>query len=165
VAGVAPGDAVAMTASLAGLGALVPASATLFTVLNWAGAACLIWRGWKLWRSAGACRRAVSPRERSALAVFGHAALVTALNPKGIVFFIAFVPQFVDASAPIAPQFTVLIATFVSLAALNALALALLAARLRDGLRRPSVLRAVGRTGGAAMIGMGVLTALTRRTA
>ncbi|WP_371156469.1 LysE family translocator [Jannaschia sp. 2305UL9-9] len=165
--GVALGDAIAMTASLAGLGALVLASATLFTVLKWIGAAYLMWMGIKLWRSAGSMTLgAVSTQSKvSPRAVFGHAAVVTAFNPKSIVFFIAFVPQFIDAGAPLAPQFAILIATFVGLAALNALAFALLAARLRDGLRRPAVLRGLGRLGGAALMTMGVITALTRRTA
>lgn len=165
-AGVALGDAVAMTASLAGLGALVLASATLFTVLKWIGAAYLMWMGWTLWRSAGGPTAGDAPEaEVGGGAVFRHAAVVTALNPKSIVFFIAFVPQFIDARAPLGPQFAVLIATFVALAALNALAYALLAARLRDGMRRPWVLRATGRAGGAVLMGMGVVTALARRTA
>ncbi|TFL20028.1 LysE family translocator [Jannaschia formosa] len=165
-AGVALGDAVAMTASLAGLGALVLASATLFTVLKWVGAGYLIWMGWKLWRSAGGLALGdVDPAQVGGRAVFWHAAVVTALNPKSIVFFIAFVPQFVDAGAPLGPQFAVLIVTFVTLAVVNVLIYALLASRLRDGLRRPSVLRAMGRAGGAALMGMGVLTAFTRRSA
>ncbi|GIT91173.1 lysine transporter LysE [Jannaschia pagri] len=164
--GVALGDAVAMGASLAGLGALVLASATLFTVLKWIGAAYLVWMGWKLWRSAGAMTlgEVATEGEVTPRAVFGHAAVVTALNPKSIVFFIAFVPQFIDPNAALGPQFAILIATFVGLATLNALAYALLAARLRDGLRRPSVLRAMGRLGGAALMAMGAATALTRRT-
>ena len=166
-AGVALGDAVAMSASLAGLGALVLASATLFTVLKWAGAAYLVWMGWRLFRSAGSARlgeigggRDVGTRE-----VFGHAALVTALNPKSIVFFIAFVPQFLRPSEPLLPQFAVLIATFVTLATLNALAYALLADRLRARLRRPAVLRGMTRAGGVALMAMGAATALTRRAA
>ena len=165
--GVALGDAVAMTASLAGLGALVLASATLFTLLKWVGAAYLVWIGLKLWRSAGqatlgdlAGSGAVAPR-----AVFGHAALVTALNPKSIVFFIAFVPQFLRPADPLLPQFAVLIATFVTLAALNALAFALMADRMGRGLRRPAMLRAMTRAGGAALMAMGAVTALARRTA
>jgi threonine/homoserine/homoserine lactone efflux protein len=163
--GVALGDGAAMTASLAGLGALVLASATLFNVLKWVGAAYLVWTGWKLWRSAGEMTLRAAPEGAAGRAVFWHAALVTALNPKSIVFFIAFVPQFIDPSAPLGPQFAVLTATFVTLAVINTLVYALLAARLRDGLRRPRVLRALGRAGGAALMGMGVLTALTRRTA
>lgn len=163
-AGVAAGDALAMTASLAGLGALVMASATLFTALKWIGAAYLIFMGVKLWRSAGTARlespgdgRAVSARE-----VFGQAALVTALNPKSIVFFIAFVPQFVRPTEPLLPQFAILVTTF---ATLNALAYALLADRLRSGLRRPAVIGAITRAGAAALVAMGVATALTRRSA
>ncbi|MEL6587543.1 MAG: LysE family transporter [Pseudomonadota bacterium] len=165
--GVALGDFLAMSASLAGLGALVLASATLFTILKWVGAAYLIWMGWRLWRSADGMTLAevqanahVTPK-----AVFGHAALVTALNPKSIVFFIAFVPQFIDPAAPLLPQFSILVATFVTLAAVNSLIYALLAARLRDGLRRPSVLRLLGKAGGGALMAMGAVTALTKRTA
>ncbi|MGB3407165.1 MAG: LysE family translocator [Jannaschia sp.] len=166
-AGVALGDGIAMTASLLGLGAVVMASATLFTVLKWIGAGYLVWMGVKLWRSAGAMTlgRVPSHADIPARAVFGHATMVTSLNPKSIAFFIAFVPQFIDTSAPLPAQFVVLVTTFVTLATLNAFVLALLAARLRDGLRRPPVLQAIARTGGAAMIAMGALTALTRRTA
>lgn len=164
-AGVALGDFIAMTASLLGLGALVLASATLFTILKWMGAVYLIWLGIKLLRSPvgfglepTAIDHGQSPRS-----IFGHAAMVTALNPKSIAFFIAFVPQFVDTSTPLTPQFAILISTFVGLAALNALAYALLADRLRAGIGRPQVLRTLTRAGGAALIGMGVLTATLRR--
>jgi len=56
--------------------------------------------------------------------VFAHTAVVTALNPKGIVFFVAFVPQFLIPEAALLPQFAILTATFVSLATLNTLAYA-----------------------------------------
>ncbi|WP_417523101.1 LysE family translocator [Marinovum sp.] len=166
-AGVATGDFIAMTASLAGLGALVLASATLFTLLKWLGAAYLVWLGIKLLRSAPSdglaaerIRADVTPR-----GVFGHAAAVTALNPKSIAFFIAFVPQFLDPAAPLVPQFAVLIATFVGLAALNALAFALLADRLRRMISRPGVITWITRAGGGALIAMGVMTASLRRAA
>ncbi|MCE8418104.1 LysE family translocator [Rhodovulum sulfidophilum] len=162
--GVALGDLIAMTASLAGLGALVLASATLFTALKWIGAAYLVWLGIRLFRSPPVLAEDVAPAPRPARAVFGHAALVTALNPKSIAFFIAFVPQFLRPEAPLAPQFAVLIATFVSLAALNALAYALLADRLRAQIRRAAVLRWMTRAGGGALIGMGALTASAARS-
>lgn len=165
--GVALGDAIAMSASLAGLGALVLASATLFTVLKWVGAAYLMWMGWTLFRAAGAATLGDvgAPSETPARRVFAHAAVVTALNPKSIVFFIAFVPQFIRPDAPLLPQFAILIATFVGLATLNALAYALLADRMRAGLRCPAVLRRITQGGGVALMAMGVVTALTRRTA
>jgi len=161
--GVALGDFVAMSASLAGLGALVLASATLFTVLKWIGAAYLVWLGLKLIRSRPVFAAEIVPEPRPARAVFAHAAAVTALNPKSIAFFIAFVPQFLRPDAALWPQFSVLIATFVGLAAINALAYALLADRLRAQIRRPAVLRWMTRAGGGALIGMGALTATAAR--
>lgn len=165
--GVALGDLIAMTASLAGLGALVLASATLFAVLKWVGAGYLVYLGIKLLRSAPseglhtvATGRDVTPR-----GVFGHAAAVTALNPKSIAFFIAFVPQFLRPESPLIPQFVILIATFVTLAALNALAYALLADRLRLWIGRPRVITGLTRAGGLALIGMGIVTAILRRPA
>ncbi|SDY73998.1 Threonine/homoserine/homoserine lactone efflux protein [Jannaschia faecimaris] len=165
--GVALGDAIAMSASLAGLGALVLASATLFTVLKWIGAAYLIWMGWKLFRSAGSARLSDIGRAADvpARAVFGHAAVVTALNPKSIVFFIAFVPQFIRPDAALMPQFAILTTTFVGLATVNAIAYALLADRMRAGLKRPAVLRRLTQGGGIALMGMGLVMALTRRAA
>ncbi|MEM6372865.1 MAG: LysE family translocator [Pseudomonadota bacterium] len=162
-AGVALGDLVAMTASLLGLGALVLASATLFVVLKWCGAIYLIWLGIKLLRSAPAGTATLPTLDITAHGVFRHAAAVTALNPKSIAFFIAFVPQFVRPKAPLAPQFAILIATFVSLAALNALAYALLADRMRTMIGRPGLIVWLTRAGGAALIGMGFVTATLRR--
>ncbi|SEO27189.1 Threonine/homoserine/homoserine lactone efflux protein [Salinihabitans flavidus] len=164
-AGVALGDFLAMSASLAGLGALVMASATAFTVLKWAGAAYLVWLGLKMLHSAGAARMGAVVRAEAlpARGVFAHAAAVTALNPKSIGFFIAFVPQFVNPAHPVAPQFATMIATFVGIGALNALAYALLADRLRARIGRPGAIRWMTRAGGAALIGMGVLTATLRR--
>ena len=161
-AGVALGDFVAMTASLLGLGALVLASATAFTMLKWVGAVYLIWLGIKLIRSAPT-EGLTPPRDVTANGVFSHAAAVTALNPKSIAFFIAFVPQFIQPQAPLLPQFAILITTFVTLAALNALAYALLADRLRRIIGKPSVLAWITRAGGATLIGMGLLTATLRR--
>ena len=163
-AGVALGDFIAMSLSLAGLGALVLASATLFTVLKWAGALYLVWLGVKLLRSAPLAALPMTDKAVEARSVFAHAALVTALNPKSIAFFIAFVPQFITPNAPLFPQFTELITTFVTLAALNALAYALAADRLRTWIGRESVIRALTRAGGLTLIAMGALTAVARRT-
>ncbi len=165
VGGVALGDFIAMSASLAGLGALVLASATLFTVLKWVGALYLVYLGIKLFRSASTASIGDLEKvtETNASSVFGHAAAVTALNPKSIVFFIAFVPQFVVVDSPLLPQFSILIFTFVGLAAVNALAYALLADKLRARIARPSVLAWSSRLGGSALIVMGVATAAFKR--
>ena len=163
--GVALGDFIAMTASLLGLGALVLTSALLFTALKWIGALYLIWMGLKLLRAPRSeGLDTVKTADTTPHKVLRHTAAVTALNPKSIAFFIAFVPQFLSVNAPLAPQFTILIATFVTLAALNALAFALLADGLRMTIRRPSVITWLTRGGGVALIGMGVMTATLRRT-
>lgn len=166
VAGVAVGDLVAMTASLAGLGALVLASATLFTMLKWVGAAYLIYLGVKLFRSASTASLGdvENAPQASAASVFAHSATVTALNPKSIVFFIAFVPQFIVVNSPLLPQFAILVATFVGLAMINALAYALLADKLRTKMSRPSVLAWFSRIGGGTLIAMGVATAAFKRS-
>ncbi|MEM6322545.1 MAG: LysE family translocator [Pseudomonadota bacterium] len=166
-AGVALGDLIAMTASLAGLGAVILASAMLFTLLKWIGAAYLIYLGVRLWRSAPAAELDLSTPMASPEAprVFFHAAAVTALNPKSIVFFIAFVPQFIAVDQPLLPQFAILIATFVAIGGLNALAYALLADLVRARIARPRVLSWVSRLGGSALIAMGAATAAIKRSA
>lgn len=164
-AGVATGDLIAMTLSLAGLGALVATSATLFTILKWVGALYLVWLGLKLIRSAPGGALSLPSAQVAPGGVFRHAATVTALNPKSIAFFIAFVPQFIVPDQPLGPQFVTLVATFVTLAAINALAYALAADRLRRMIARPTVLTWMTRAGGATLIGMGILTATLKRTA
>lgn len=164
-AGVALGDLIAMTASLAGLGALVLASASLFVALKWIGAFYLVFLGVKMFRSAATATlgNMKNVQAASAANVFGHLAMVTALNPKSIVFFIAFAPQFITVNSPLLPQFSILIATFVTLAALNSLAYAMLADKLRAKIARPSVLAWVSRLSGTALVAMGVATAAFRR--
>jgi homoserine/homoserine lactone efflux protein len=164
VAGVAAGDLTAMTLSLAGMGAVLSASADLFAVLKWIGAAYLIYLGIKLWRTPPALDT-VSPTagRRSATAMMGHAFAVTALNPKSILFFVAFLPQFIRADAPVTPQLVLLGTTFLVLAVANAAAYALLAGGIRDTVRKPSVLKTINRVGGSVLIGAGILTAALRR--
>ncbi len=159
VAGVAVGDLTAITLSLAGLGAILATSATAFTLLKWAGAAYLVWLGIRLWRApVGAEAAPPLPARRAMRAAY----VVTALNPKGIAFFVAFVPQFVDPSRPFLPQAAVLVGTFVALAAANAAAYALLAGRISGAVRRPGIRRAFNRTGGAVLMGAGLAVALRR---
>lgn len=157
-AGVAAGDLTAMTLSLAGVGAVLAASATLFTVLKWVGAAWLVWLGVSLWRAGG---RVYLPRTeaRADGGMFLKAWAVTVLNPKSLVFFVAFLPQFIDPAAGFLSQSAVLVATFVAVAFLNALAWAALGVRARRAVASPRTVRAMHRLGGGALIGAGVLTA------
>jgi threonine/homoserine/homoserine lactone efflux protein len=160
--GVALGDFTAMTLSLAGLGALMLASATLFAILKWIGVAYLVYLGIRLWRAPVGLPAAEPPATR-ARGIFGHAFLVTALNPKSIAFFVAFVPQFIDHNAALLPQLIIMEATFVTLGAANALAYALAADRLRLKIRKPGVLKWMNRAGASCLIGMGAATAALNR--
>jgi threonine/homoserine/homoserine lactone efflux protein len=163
VIGVGLGDFVAMTLSLAGLGALLATSAELFTILKWVGAAYLVWLGIKLWRAPAVPPGEESTEGRSGSAMMLHAFVVTALNPKGIAFFIAFTPQFLDPTAPLLPQLVIMEATFVFLGVVNAALYALLASGARERIRQPSTLRLINRIGGTVLIGAGVATAAIRR--
>lgn len=156
VAGVTLGDFTAMTCSMLGLGAILAASAFVFTGLRWLGGLYLIYLGYKLWRAPIMTPDAPAPAS-SLKRIFVHAYAVTALNPKSIIFFIAFVPQFIDTAQPFAPQVAILEATFVILAGLNAALYGWLASKAREKLKNPRVQRAVNRTGGGALMGAGVL--------
>ena len=163
--GVGLGDLTAMTLSMLGVGALLATSAMLFTILKWIGAAYLVYLGIRLWRSKPQLPDLDSePAGVSTRGIFGHAFVVTALNPKSLAFFVAFVPQFIAHDAPLLPQLAIMEATFVTLAALNALIYALAADQLRLRIRRPEVLTWLNRTGAGCLVGMGVATAALSRT-
>jgi len=166
VLGVLLGDVIAMSVSLMGLGAVLMTSAFLFQILKWAGAVYLIYLGVRMILSAGSLQPAlehvdgpVSPR-----AAFRDTAMVTTLNPKSILFFIAFVPQFVSPASPILPQLVMLVATFAALGATSVLTYGLLASQLRASLSS-SAFPWLGRLGGAVLISMGLATAAYKRTA
>ena len=163
VPGVALGDALAMTLSVLGMGAVIAASAFLFTVLKLAGAAYLIYLGYKMWRAPALPPRESPKAEGNRSFLFWNAFGVTASNPKSIAFFVAFVPQFMDHAAPLLPQALIMICTFVFLATINAWLYAYLAGTARQALTRPGVIRVFNRTGGGLLIGAGLMTAVLRR--
>src|SRR3954463_12411937 len=109
--GVALGDFTAMSLSLLGVGAMLAASATVFTTLKWMGAAYLVWLGIKLWRAGGTLDATPRTDASPAWKMLAHAWLVTALNPKSLTFFVAFLPQFLDPKADFVTQMIVFEAT------------------------------------------------------
>ncbi len=165
VPGVTLGDFTAMTASLLGAGAVLATSATLFTALKILGAIYLVWLGIRLWRAEGGMSTVHSTKAASKAAMFRATYIVTALNPKSIVFFVAFVPQFVTVNEPLFIQFMILEVTFLVLAAINVAIWAFLVSNLRARFKNPRVLKVVNRLGASFLIGAGLLTALVRRTA
>ena len=160
--GVALGDFTAMTLSMLGVGALLAASATVFTIVKWIGAAYLVWLGIKLWRAGGGL--AAEPRAEAVSAgkMLGHAWLVTALNPKGITFFVAFLPQFLSPHASFLEQMAILEATFLTLAFANVLGYALVASRARAWIRNPRAVGVVNKVGGTCLIGAGIAAVTVR---
>ncbi|ANA33688.1 LysE family translocator [Ralstonia mannitolilytica] len=163
VAGVAAGDTTAMAVSLAGAGALLAASATAFTVLKLIGGSYLVYLGIKSILSARRLRddapeASIPVQQKSAGRRFLSAWTVTALNPKSIVFFVAFVPQFMSAEQTFLSQSAILLPTFVILAAANASMYALAAKLLAKRLTSVAAQRRFGYTGGAVMVGAGTLT-------
>ncbi|WP_423933387.1 LysE family translocator [Comamonas sp. 23] len=164
VAAVALGDSTALVVSLLGLGALLAASAWWFTAVKWAGGLYLLYLGIKLLRAG------ISPSELADASVsssrwklFANTYLVTALNPKGIVFFVAFLPQFISAEAPLARQLWILAITFVVMATLNATLYAAFASSARKLLSSPRSLRWFNMAGGGLLSAAGVWALLARR--
>jgi threonine/homoserine/homoserine lactone efflux protein len=157
VAGVALGDLTSVTLAMLGLGALLATSTELFTALRWIGAAYLIYLGFRLWRAPVIPPDMRAQSEARHSRMFGHAYVVTALNPKAPIFFVAFLPQFLDPAAPAMPQMIILGATFVVMAGINALGFALLASAARGAIRSTGVQRTVNRVGGTLLIGSGLL--------
>jgi threonine/homoserine/homoserine lactone efflux protein len=163
-AGAVLGGFMAFSAALAGLGAVVLGSPTVFSVLKWVGVAYLIWLGLRLILSAPEAGLAMPQAGRvQARRAFAHGLAVTVLNPKSIAFFIAFVPQFLDPARPYLTQAAVMVPSYVSLAVMNTLGYALLADTLRTRLLQPRVLPWITRFGGVSLIGMGLLTATVQR--
>lgn len=161
--GVALGDFTAMTLSMLGIGALLMTSATVFTVLKWIGAGYLVWLGIKLFRVGGTFEARAETTPTSRLKMLGHAWLVTALNPKSITFFVAFLPQFIDPKQPLLPQMVIFELTFLILAFFNAFAYALVASRARTLFQKPAAIRAFNRVGGSLLVGAGIATAASRQ--
>lgn len=160
--GVALGDFTAMTLSMLGIGALLAASATVFTVLKWIGAAYLIYLGIKLFRAGGTLSAEPRLDAASSAKMMAHAWLVTALNPKSITFFVAFLPQFLDRHGDFWTQMLIFEASFLVLAFANAFGYALVAARARTLVRNPRAIRIFNRAGGSLLVGAGVATVAMR---
>jgi threonine/homoserine/homoserine lactone efflux protein len=164
VAAVALGDSTALMVSLLGLGALLASSAFWFMVIKWVGGLYLLYLGIKLLRAG------ISPAELAAPAVpgsrwrlFANTYLVTALNPKGIVFFVAFLPQFIDPHANVTRQLWVLALTFVAMATLNATLYAVFAGSARKLLASPRAQRRFNLAGGSLLSAAGVWALLAKR--
>jgi threonine/homoserine/homoserine lactone efflux protein len=148
-----------------GLGAILAASETVFTAVKWAGAAYLIWIGIKLIRAGAPLLAGDASAPSPSLRKLTLQELwVAAGNPKAILVFTAFFPQFVDAQA-YAASFTILGATFLVFELVAIMIYSFIGARLGRYLRDGSALRWFNRTSGTMMIGFGLALIFTRRPA
>ncbi|MGJ3253091.1 MAG: LysE family translocator [Elainellaceae cyanobacterium] len=165
IVGVIPGIIVSMTLSFIGLGAILAASAELFMLVKWAGALYLIYLGimqWRLDPHPEYMEGAIADPQR--LDVMTQAFTAALLNPKAIIFFATFMPQFISSSAPVLPQMLILGATFIVIGFPIHFAYAVMAGGFRETIRNVRVLRTLNRLGGSILIGAGVMTASLKRT-
>lgn len=108
------GFATVIGLSMFGIGALLAASSQALIVLKFLGGAYLVWLGIQVWRSPSLGEASPKVLERvSSASLFRHGALAALTNPKGILFFVAFLPQFIDPAISLLTQFFVMAATFV----------------------------------------------------
>ncbi|MCW5659362.1 MAG: LysE family translocator [Burkholderiaceae bacterium] len=157
--GVGAGCFVHVTAAALGLSALIASSATAFTVLRWLGAAYLVWLGIGLLRGGGAAADASAPSPAmTAWRSFMQGFLTNALNPKVALFFLAFLPQFIDANAPHKGwAFVALGTVFAFNGTIVNVAFAALVAQMRRAVSGPgSIGRWVSRGVGALFVALGV---------
>ena len=141
--------------SMFGIGALLKASLTWLTVLKWIGGAYLVWLGIQIWRSPAIgidVGGAVKPR--AGWSLFRQGALSALTNPKALLFFAAFLPQFIDPARSLVVQFVVMAGTFAVIEIATELFIASMAHRLNPWLRR--VGRRFNQACGGVFIAIGV---------
>lgn len=167
-AGVALGDFTAVVICLTGLGAILAVSPSLYDAIKWAGVAYLLYIAVQSWRESNGIglsteAQTAAPKvstEVPLYMVFRQTFIVTALNPKGIVFFLAFIPQFVDRSLAYWPQVTIYGLVFVVLGGLNALVYAYSSGRLSSFFTHPRALKWLKRVSAGFLCSAALITAL-----
>ena len=155
IVGGSVGFATVIGLSLFGIGALLAASAQLLIVMKFVGGAYLIWLGIQVWRSPsiGETKAAV-PKDVSSLLLFRQGLLAALTNPKGILFFVAFLPQFIDPKISLLTQFVWMALTFVVIEFLYELAVASAASKIKPFLAKFG--KKVNRVFGGIFIAIGV---------
>jgi homoserine/homoserine lactone efflux protein len=148
-----------------GLGALMATSSAAFTVVKWLGVAYLVWLGIQQWRAPARPMVALSDTgevvTQRALILKGW--MINVVNPKGTVFLLAVVPQFINLHHPLTPQYLIIGATlaFTDLVVMSGYTA--LASRVLGALKEPSHIRAMNRTFGSLFVVAGSLLALFKR--
>jgi threonine/homoserine/homoserine lactone efflux protein len=162
VAGTASAQAIQLTITCAGMTSLIVLLANWFEWLRWAGVVYLVYLGVREWRARDGSRETPRPAP-SARRTFWQGFLVAATNPKVLLFYAAFLPQFVDPTLPPGPQFLALCIGFMAIAITIDSSYALAAGRIRALFSDSSRLRWKRRITGTLLIGAGLGLALARR--
>lgn len=149
-----------------GLGALVAASSTAFTVVKWLGVGYLVWLGIQQWRAPARPMAAASDSGElvSQRSLILKAWMINIVNPKGTVFLLAVVPQFITLSAPLVPQYLTIGATLAFTDMVVMAGYTALASRVLGALKEPSHIRAMNRTFGGLFVVAGSLLAFFKRS-
>ncbi len=149
----------------AGLGALIAASATAFTVVKWLGVAYLVWLGIAQWRAPARPMVAVSDSGEivTQRALILKAWMINVVNPKGTVFLLAVVPQFMNLNQPLWPQYLIIGATLAFTDMVVMSGYTALASRVLGALKEPSHIRAMNRTFGSLFVLAGSALAFFKR--
>ncbi|HMM84804.1 MAG: LysE family translocator [Gammaproteobacteria bacterium] len=123
--------------SMFGIGALLKTSLAWLTVMKWVGGAYLVWLGVQVWRAPPVgVELAAGATPRAGWSLFRQGALSALTNPKGLLFFAAFLPQFVDPARSLFVQFVVMAGTFAAIEIATEVVIASMAHRIRPWLRR-----------------------------
>jgi threonine/homoserine/homoserine lactone efflux protein len=159
--GVMAGDQVLMWAAVAGVAALLLAYPAAFRVVQWAGAAYLAWLGFKMILAKPGARPILNIQPRH---YFRQAGLITLLNPKAIVFYMAFFPLFVDPSKHQGLlTFGAMAATIATLTFIYGLIVVLLTHYLAERMRaNPMIGRVLEKMAGTFLLGFGIKLAVSR---
>ena len=163
VAGSSSAIGVLLVITTLGMTSLIAAMADWFEWLRWAGVAYLIYIGIKQWRAPALALDDVELSAVSRSRLFWQGFIVNATNPKTLVFYAAFFPQFVDPTAPVHSQLIILSVTFLVIATILDGAYAVVAGRARTFLRTRRQAQIRNRITGSLLIGAGVGLALARR--
>ncbi len=161
VGGTTLGNALLLAGIATGLNWVVAHASLLFEALRWTGAVYLIWLGVQAWRHAGDDNETLVETGRTR---FARGVLVALSNPKTIVFFTAFLPQFIDPDLPPGPQLAAMCAAAILLAAVTDSAWAVAAGLGRAWFMKPARAKFLGRLSGTALIGGGIWLSLARRS-
>lgn len=159
------GFAILIALSISGLGALLMASEQLFNTVRWLGALYLMWLGYRTWRTPIVLQSATSGRNstRSFYSLFTEGLIVALSNPKAILFFAAFLPQFLDPTASLLLQFVIMAVTLAVIEFVFEVGLAASSERLLPWFSRDRNSRWFQRTTGGVFVGAGAAMLVLHR--